>query len=79
MDETINVQVDAVFPKDLQAEVSVTRSKKAFIIECAMRLYSSINFELIDASYDKIAKMAIQRSIIMANELEKAGILTNND
>lgn len=79
MDESIHVQVDAIFPKDLQANVSMTRNKKAFIIECAMRLYSSINFELIESSYDKIAKMAIQRSIIMANELEKAGVLTDSE
>lgn len=73
MNEDVNVNV--IFPDNLVISTSLTKTSKDFIIELAMRLYSSINFELIETSPDKFARLCIHRANIMANEMKSCGLL----
>ncbi len=73
MGEEVNVNV--VFPDNMTIETSLTKTTKDFIIDLALRLYSSMNFDMINMSPDKFARLCIKRADIMANELIKAGLL----
>lgn len=73
MGENVQVDVNAVFPDNLS--VSISKTTKDFIAECAMRLYSAINFDETKYSPDKIAKLSVYRANMLAQELISAGIL----
>lgn len=56
--------------------ISLDRNTKAFIVECSMRLYASINFEYEKKSNRSIAKTCVERALAMASALQSAGVLS---
>jgi len=63
-------------------------TKKRFIQECAMRIYSNYSFYTFTSEYSKkynlptietIAKSVVQNATLLANELEKQNLLNNDE
>ena len=69
-----SVQVTIV--SDEKIPISLDRDTKAFITECAMRLYASVNFEHEGKSNRSIAKTCVERAVAMASALQSAGVLS---
>lgn len=71
----INIDLSKVENKLEEISKSLTSDTKKIVRDCAITLFTNINFENINESPIQIAKNCIMRALILAKELKEQNLL----